>query len=158
MLPDRSAETLAQWLGEHPGVEIISRDRASAYAEGAAMGAPTALQVADRWHLLKNLREALERLMNRHHTILKQAAQAVTDELRAQQLLTMATPSPNGDDHSCSEPEKLTQHEQHKRQRRERRLARFDLHPKIISLRSRVFRFDFVARFLAARCQASYAA
>jgi transposase len=69
LLPDRESSTLSRWLAAHPEVEIISRDRAKAYAEGAAGGAPNAVQIADRWHLLKNLGEALERLLLRHHSL-----------------------------------------------------------------------------------------
>lgn len=65
LLPDREAETLSAWLKAHPGIEVVSRDRSRAYASGIAEGAPGAVQVADRWHLLKNLREALEQFLKR---------------------------------------------------------------------------------------------
>jgi transposase len=74
VLADRQAEPLAQWLRAHPGIEIISRDRAAAYGEAARKGAPQARQVVDRWHLLKNLVEALERCLLRHSQALKLAA------------------------------------------------------------------------------------
>jgi transposase len=59
LLPDRSADRTAAWLKNHPGIEIVSRDRASLYAEAVDRAAPHAIQVADRWHLLRNLSEAL---------------------------------------------------------------------------------------------------
>ena len=72
LLEDRSAETFAEWLRHHPGVEIMSRDRSKDYQRGATDGAPTAQQVIDRWHLLKNLREAIERFLS--HTQLPEEA------------------------------------------------------------------------------------
>jgi transposase len=66
LLPDREAETLAQWLQAHPGVEILTRDRSKAYADGARQGAPKATQVADRFHLVQNLAEALTQVFNLH--------------------------------------------------------------------------------------------
>jgi transposase len=75
LLTDRTAETFATWLRNHPGVQIISRDRSTEYARGASDGAPQAQQVADRWHILKNLREAAERALKRVHAdLLEQQA------------------------------------------------------------------------------------
>jgi transposase len=97
LLPDRTAETLAQWLREHPGVEVIARDRAKAYADGAHQGACEATQVADRFHLLQNLREALDQVFTTHG----KALDAVNDLGRQQPLAlpdgTVAVPVPPPD-------------------------------------------------------------
>ena len=71
LLPDRSAETLARWLKAHPGVEVITRDRSTEYIRGVTLGAPHARQVADRFHIVVNLREALERLLDRNRSTLR---------------------------------------------------------------------------------------
>ncbi|NJO82164.1 MAG: transposase, partial [Blastochloris sp.] len=65
LLPDRTAATLATCLRGHPTVQIITRDRALDYARGATDGAPQAIQVADRFHLLGNVRQAVERALLR---------------------------------------------------------------------------------------------
>ncbi|MFT4760563.1 MAG: transposase [Paraglaciecola sp.] len=83
LLPDREAETLEKWLKEHPGVEIISRDRASAYSIGAKNGAPDAIEVADRWHLLKNMTDALKRMMYKHNKINQEIALSIAEKNRA---------------------------------------------------------------------------
>jgi len=72
LLPDRESETFARWLKANPGAEVISRDRSEKYAAAGRRGAPEATHVADRWHLLHNWREAIERVFDRHRGRIKQ--------------------------------------------------------------------------------------
>ncbi|MGP0010622.1 MAG: ISL3 family transposase [Methylocella sp.] len=65
VLSERSAEATARWLSQHTKVEIVSRDRCGLYAEGTRLGAPQARQVADRFHLIQNLRQTIEQQLSR---------------------------------------------------------------------------------------------
>jgi transposase len=73
LLPDRDAATVKAWLEAHPGIELVSRDRSSAYSKAATEAASEAQQIADRWHLLKNVREAIERFLERHLPLIADA-------------------------------------------------------------------------------------
>ena len=75
LLPERKAATLAEWLTQHPGVEVLSRDRSKAYKSGMDQGAPDAIQVADRFHLVENLGETLEKLLSAYGSELKAVEQ-----------------------------------------------------------------------------------
>lgn len=156
LLPERSSETLAEWLKAHPGVEIISRDRADCYINGAKTGAPQALQVADRWHLLKNLREMLIRVADRCHKKVQAAAGAVIENDKIGDRVP-AKKEPRG----IPPPDIVaTKYEQRKQQRRARRMKRYRRVVKLHALgfskreiaRRMGMQFVTVSRFLAAGC------
>jgi transposase len=163
ILSDRSVDSVAAWLQAHPGVEIISRDRGGIYAEGARRGAPQAVQVADRWHLLSNLREALKRLLDRRHADLPKVpdgsdrnspSSAIPPHSREparmdaptpeEELLLSLPPAPNEQNAppvaSSTPPTGLTQYQRIQQERRQRRLARYQqvmqLHEQGVSMRA----------------------
>lgn len=93
LLPDRAPDTIATWLAARPTIEIITRDRSGGFTDGATRGAPQATQVADRFHLLGNLRDALERCFLQKRVLIKQAAHALTEQMR---MVSEARPAPHG--------------------------------------------------------------
>jgi transposase len=94
LLPDREAKTVALWLPAHPGVGVITRDRSSASADGARPGAPDAIPVADRVHLLQNLAEALDQVFHAHGNALEAVHETRRQAPVTQPDGTVAVPVP----------------------------------------------------------------
>ncbi len=80
LLPDRLAATSAEWLRAYPEIEAVNRDRAGLYADAVRQGAPQARQIADRFHILKNFRETIERQLGRFEAPIRGAAAPIEDD------------------------------------------------------------------------------
>lgn len=117
LLGDRETETLATWLQEHPGVQVVSRDRSKAYKAGIIQGAPEAIQVADRFHLLQNLAETLDRVFNLHGKSLKAVEAAHSFSSTTRPDGTVVVP--------IALPSLTIQEQQRTEQRRTRRLSTY---------------------------------
>ena len=127
LLPDREASSLAAWLKNHPEIEIVTRDRGQAYADGIRQGAPQAVQVADRFHLMQNLTDALKRLVIRKSRKLQQA---LDEPARADQRLEPE----DGDQHLQAETGRQSQQDLNSAASRERR---YQLYLKVKELAAR---------------------
>jgi transposase len=141
LLPERSTTSFASWLEAHPEVEVVSRDRGEEYTKGAALGAPQATPVADRWHLLVNLREALVRAVDRHHAAVCAAVKAVaTSQEAARSTAPAEAEEPPGSPPPQAPPSRASQRSL---QRRARRLERYD---QVIELHRRGTPLRAIAR------------
>ncbi len=138
VLQDRSGELFAQWLREHPTVEIISRDRGTDYAAAARMAAPQALQVADRFHLVRNLADVVELLLARCRTDIRRANQVSLPE----DDLPLSKPVP-----TLPHPQTWRQHPPHQMERayQARQAQREDRFRQISALRAQGMKLTDIA-------------
>jgi len=157
VLPDREADTVVGWLRAHRGVKIISRDRAGTYAEAATRGAPRARQVADRYHVLVNLRDTLKDALARHQGALPVLEGALTSSQRSTELLEVSTAPVEASqqheraeglqDHGArtAEPHTLTAAERRRQISRTNRFARYE---QIVTLHREGLSQRAIARLL----------
>ncbi len=123
LLADRKADTLANWLRDHPGVEVFSRDRSKTYKSAMDKAAPEAIQVADRFHLVKNLSETLEIALGSYRAELKAAAQIqhpVSLADRAETVVVIPQPTAT----AATQEQTQSNHQQRVKQQREIKVLR----------------------------------
>ena len=120
LLPGRDGEALRKWLAANPQVEVVTRDRWPAYIEAISAAAPQAKQVADRFHLIRNVREAAEKMLARYSVAIRDACTAVDAEWNATRLVDNAPTQPV----PAAKPGPTSEPRQAQRRRREERFQR----------------------------------
>ncbi len=162
LLADRTKETAKAWLQRHPEIEVISRDRAGNYADAARQGAPQAMQVADRFHLVKNVRESLKDLLDRKRSCLplreeevtacaagslepscqQEAASRVDDAVESSEWALLPASDPAEEEHPSG---RLSANERRRQFNREKRYA---LYEEVWSLRRQGLSHDAISEVL----------
>ncbi len=126
VLPDCAPATIADWLAAHPTIRLVSRDRGTAIIEGVTRGASQAVQVADRWQLLKNLGEALERLLVRQRVEWHRILVADTPEEPAAETMPPTIQESDTPTKSRAPTVRAIQAAQERQARRDYRVARYE--------------------------------
>ena len=115
LLADRKADTLVEWLDAHPGIEVFSRDRSKTYKSAMDKAAPAAMQVADRFHLVKNLSETIAAALGDYGPELRAAdkaqRQALVDDSDEEVVVIAPKPAPEPD---AKPPERAQAMQQHR--------------------------------------------
>jgi transposase len=152
LLKDAKAETLTEWLKAHPGVKIVSRDRSKTYESGIRLGAPEAIQVADRFHLLQNLSQTLQQVFGTHAKALKEVEKQVfsPDTKVLKEVETAHNLSLIAEANPCPVVPRFPQNTSLKRkvQSAQARDRRRDIHEQVWSLRSQGWSRQAIAQKL----------
>jgi transposase len=115
LLPERAADTVAFWLAQHPTVTVVCRDRKALYADAIRRGAPDAVQAIDRFHLVKNLREAVESFLLNHWATLQAAAACTAQALMPPESAGPVPPMYRGRRHCVQTRQQRLEAEQQQR-------------------------------------------
>lgn len=135
LLPDRTSATLEAWLAARPAAPtVVTRDRSGVYAKAVTTATPDAIQIADRWHLLANCREALVRVLDRHHLPITEAMVAAQPQTLQPQMApdpgpSVINPFPAANPPAAPPPlapVPLSKNQQHSLDRRAKRMARYE--------------------------------